>query len=1425
MPITVLTNPVLSDTTTFQDAPTENHGQSGLIAVDPRAFGWFSIDIPQGVTDASRISSAKLKFRTGQAATTVIGIFRANAAWSENTLTWNNKPTGTSIKSLASRAYSPGTTYEIDMTTEVKNFVSGTWANNGIYLTGTAGRLTVLSGENTDGSQVVLEITYDFPAVSVNYPAEPLLSSNWNSPTAAVSAIKNAKYNAQVGLLTALMPEPDVQKVISQVPFTELYRYVGNTLQPESENLFLGTAGASAYSAAIRVPNTVTGTVTKARLVLDFFENSSTGNMQVEVSKPNDGWSSASKPSTGPVQTISFVNATDVGKKVYIDLPVEQFNDGTAGADFFIAGFNSLKIFRSPTSTVGTKPYIELTSQAIPSVPVTFPAQPLVVDLAAYEAIATTTKTAKVNAEALAVSLSSPAATFKADKNAATVADYFRAELSMADATVEIVNPDVTIGTDAFVTTVSIIEPAVVAGVSVVADAGAVDPITLEMTDALFSNAASIKFKAQALLMNSKIVSPKVNGIDLGQFDDPFVNLIRGRVDGDDMWLRFRESTGTPVLYAGVFPESSNPAEASIYNYKYNAFGDIQINSDPGFHRSMAFNGRNDFLQWKPYNRGALGQAEDDLLYQGSIIFHIRVNDKNQVVYRSAGDSRTGSFSGRAYTTDVSLSDGKISITSDYNTDTRMIGIRDIADGQWHQVAITNAFQGVEDNISSGIGNAGTSIFIDGKLDRRTRLYIPVGKPDTIGKIDTRYFRGELSEIVHFSFLGVTKDFIEQAYYAFFDMNPIRVEPLGLVAAMGNNKARGNAKRILALHHRFLPPRAAYISPEGIDTKGLDTLWNDKPDNALIGSNAFVKYGGIYPPFEGTDNDINKSIAAFPGAMLSFQSIVFGPQGFWRDEVTDDPRYINLQTDIDIEDFDAIIVIDWPGINFVNRYRATPAPNTAQIFNDFVETIKKAVFDGGKELMINSPDMAKDLGLVKDFTSKKLVWESGYATSGYSSMSGLGMGQIPGDFYSAYNSPFTNIEAYYGRNTDRRRAIAEDTKAYNNGQQDQANGRRAYFDTHRGQMHRVAANLPGFTDLGGAALAEMTFFRRDTSDYKETAALSYRYLERPNGLQLGDEIFIEGPISENSKAAELAEISGPKFYNLISFKPEDINVGVAVFKEAGQVWEGTQLTANPSRENATLIAIDKGSVIDGRTINGKIIVMPNDYATFSEAQTVVFFQDLTKPNGFTQGDDYRSRPFVMPENEQTKKWQYSTWRFTNSRMDQISETLKVVSGRNGAAAIASNLTTFTSSVASPIDQYPVAATPVAMRAWNWLVTIEDELEEGDVRVRAETLDVNVISPEASTQAAKNTSMKAQPLFAQASLVRPDEDNEGENTVLAQPMTVGFSAPNTVTKFSVEPMTVDLNLPAPDEADRLDLSEVVYITFFGQQEIMLNRKDT
>lgn len=974
--------------------------------------------------------------------------------------------------------------------------------------------------------------------------------------------------------------------------------------------------------------------------------------------------------------------------------------------------------------------------------------------------------------------------------------------------------PDVTFTAQPMTAIGQAIDSTVVAGNSVTIIVNDQGEATGQMLDSTFSSDTPVNFNAQSMISIGRIITPKVNGFDIGYYDDPYYVQTQAQTDADDVWYRFTEETGAQIVKDEKTDFYGLLAADGI------VFGGPTIGPGVPNHRSMFFDGLDDYIEVPVTADGATNTR--DGFFQGSTEFYIKTEGRNQPIMISHGDLNMGqsSFTGLNRDSEISIVDGRIRLTNLITKQANPVkdvitldGIKDIADGQWHQVVITNEWYGLV-----GSQQAGTSIYIDGKLDRRRGVtnanngaQLIVGRPDTIGRSGNTYFRGELSEIVHRTFSNYSKYLIEQAYYAFFSFNPIRPELMTAKAEMGNAKGRGNAIKILALHHRFSPRLGGTAGPSGLDSTGLDTQWADQNQSVVssgLANFTLAKYGNIYPPYAGTNQDINSSISVLPGAKMHFQSIFYkktdiGIDTTWRDNVTDEARAIDLANDIDLDDFDAIYMVDWPGVDYFKN--TMQFRNHLQVYEQFLEGLRVATFDKGVELYLPSPDAAKALGLVDDFESKLVHWDSLPAQSGYSASWANGLVEKT-DFVSAYNSPFTNPEALAGRESAERERIARDVSTPRN-----EGSMMNFYDTHRNNHHRIAAGIPEFSDIGGYVLVETMWHRQDLSDYKLGPSLSYRYLDRNNGLQIGDEVMISGPLGVDEAYASDGNPAQTK-YRLISFRPDQINVGIAAAKESLWLDDGITRLANPSAENATIILIPAGSELDGRVINGRIVIAPNDNAAYTEENKVTYFQDL---NDTTWENAFKF------ENAISKAWQYSTHRLTKGKIEIESTSNTVISGKDGSNAVLTNTTKRSQMVAGYSKTIPVRQVEMPERLWNWLLQPADAVEEGEVKFRANALSGTASMLQAQVGAVSNKTVNATTMLANATMIRPLEDTQGENVINVFPMTARGEMISPEKKIVVEAMTARAEMIDAVGFD-YDAEDILFLKVQNVKEITLTR---
>lgn len=1235
------------------------------------------------------------------------------------------------------------------------------------------------------------------------------------SATATYTPNQNGGYTAQLSTGTATMPNPVVKagksKTVNATVLTGSALALDPTVAGEKFDLVslpfvddanlrsnggvtdIGRADAPVfrdgtnsdkYLIKVNLGNYSSRTFQDAVLRVGM---STTGVNQIDVYDVSNSWSDATGNATGIAQSGSPVMRLVVpahAANSYVDIPMDKdwMKTATGVHSLMLVGVNG----------TGTATFITMNGASLNSPEVRYRLVP----------VAPTGVT--VNAEAMTATAAMGVATVTAETrisvtvNAETALSNGSLPAPTVSTTTE---PNATFNAEAATGVAQAIDPVVLAGNSVVINVADLGEGDGEMMNAAFSDATSVNYPAQYMISVGRIITPKVNGFDVGYYDDPYYVLTQAQTDADDLWYRFMEETGALV----VKDEKTGLNGTDAQNGQ--VFGGPSIGFGLGPHRSMAFDGLDDYINVPTPTTQTNG------FYQGSLEFYIKTDVKNQVVMLGYGDLNTGQsqFAGLPRDSEVTLVNGRIRITNNVYRQGSLVptvltfdGFKDIADGQWHQVVLTNWWY----------EGTGISIYVDGKLDRRSsdRVML-VGRPDTIGRIGGQFFRGELSEIVHRTFSSVSKYIIEQAYYAFFGFNPIRPEIMTASGEMPRARGRGNATKILALHHRFSPQVGGGINPSLQDSQGLDTQWANAPK--VDAGVPIAKYGNIYPPFAGTSMDINSSIDMFPGAKMYFQSIFYKNaqvlvENTFRDEVTDEPRAIDLMKDVDLDDFDAIYLVDWPGVDYFKvqmQYR-----NYLKIYDDFVESLKAAVFDHGINLYVVSPDVAKALGLVDDYEAKKVHWDSAPANTGYSASYNDPLAVIKTDYRGAYNNPFVNPEALAGRESDLRDELARRIGNPRNAVESMMN----YYDTHRNNHHRFAVSIPEFTDIPGAFLTESLWYRQDVVDYDKRAEISYRYLERANGALPGDEVIIPGPLGENASTFSRPGGNPSQVqYNLISFRPEAINVGLAVTKESAWLDNGTTRVANPTAENATIILVPAGSELDGRVINGRIVINPNDNAVYTEEDMYTHFMDLD--------DNSWENVFKPKENDISKAWQWSTHRLTRGRVEVETQTTSVITGKNGATAVL-----VTSGKRAMIESGTartkvVRAVGTAERSWNWLIQPDDQLEEGEVRIKPATMIGSAQAMTPGVGAVSNRVIVATTALGTATMVRPLEDTAGDVKVITMPATAQGQMISPTRKIVVEPMTARAEMLNPVGLEDYNTEDVIQLRLSNVKQIIFRRR--
>jgi hypothetical protein len=269
-----------------------------------------------------------------------------------------------------------------------------------------------------------------------------------------------------------------------------------------------------------------------------------------------------------------------------------------------------------------------------------------------------------------------------------------------------------------------------------------------------------------------------------------------------------------------------------------------------------------------------------------------------------------------------------------------------------------------------------------------------------------------------------------------------------------------------------------------------------------------------------------------------------------------------------------------------------------------------------------------------------------------------------------------------------------------------------YFDTHRINQYHIQNIIPGLTDKATYILTD--FINYIPSDINDDEQYHAKYVNRPNGLQEGDEFFIPSlalrKISQNKLAGYTANKKDVK--PIIAVEPENVAFGTIVAKMQNTYYNGSTATTNIHDNDVLTIALEPGEMLNSQPISGKIFVN--------------FVED-----GFTMSrEDYNKATIqVVPQDDlaetsQTRMWQYSTTRLERSpKISGISEFGQTVPTNGGGGPLIQAPTNSSNGVlrsktdatnsgsksdiyaTESEEKYPIQEIPVLSMTWlglQWL---------------------------------------------------------------------------------------------------------------------------
>lgn len=717
------------------------------------------------------------------------------------------------------------------------------------------------------------------------------------------------------------------------------------------------------------------------------------------------------------------------------------------------------------------------------------------------------------------------------------------------------------------------------------------------------------------------IVKPAdVNGEPIvpTETEDPyFVSTLR-TIDNGDVWWRLNEASGTKV-YNRANPTSEWPGTGTG-TYSNVVIGQFD---GPESRRSVYFNG----TSWIEENEPTASNLDEVFYSPNTLEFTFRTERGTQFIMGGAdnnGAPGTG-ISSPVEASEFWLVDGKINfrayrlqganVSPQVTTD--ITGFTNLADGKWHHIVvnagITNAAR----------GSRAIEIYIDGQLEIRRfagvqgtsanetveTAVVWFGMPDYIGGrpelVDQRrlpalsqsqWFVGDMTEVVFRNQKVLSEDQIHLQRDNMFGIIPIYAEAARISTKTDDATVKGNKVRVLVIDFQTSASMQVNQSYNGVGPQpGHDV------NGRLITA----------PPYTAAYQFPTLTFALADNSYLDeYQYFRVPVRNNYLDPVTDNERILNLDTDIDIEDYDILAIGgyplndgDWSWYTGMDEYSTAPfIPGKNQVENLMAQIRQKAI--EGKRLFVNDPGSAVALGIVDRVEYVPTMRERAFNDARVGSTTGL------------YDDRATDVDPWgFGQSPDR------------------------YRDEHANQMQRIRKTIDGLTTLPSYLITD--YFEWYASDPMSTPPMqsAKRYADRTNGLLIGDEFYLNGAVGPGILDAYDEQVSGApstgsRATGWLAAPMANVKVGSVVTSFGGVVYNKDKADVNPFKDYAVSIVVQPGDTWNGQAVQGKV------YVNFTEAWThwAGFYEEHQKQVKPETGDP------VHPQTPEQDAWDWSTYR-------------------------------------------------------------------------------------------------------------------------------------------------------------------------------------
>lgn len=933
--------------------------------------------------------------------------------------------------------------------------------------------------------------------------------------------------------------------------------------------------------------------------------------------------------------------------------------------------------------------------------------------------------------------------------------------------------PDSYVAVNAIETYLSISDPDVIAGSDIKVTVPAIELGPVDVVpgsvDTRTDTIVYVDGAMPVALRTFTNIALNINGIVVRE-EDRYGKAVVPTVDSGDVWYKMDEISGT-VAYDVTGSRISNAAY--VGEPTFNVEG-------PQDRRAVRFDGVDDRLVLN------LTEANSEIIFtDGSdmtIEFSVRTNQKNGTLWQGRGEGR------------VTLVNGQMWI---YQNNQTVYKVRkDIADGQWHHVIFSMEQRAAYfDAGNQDYRSEKSSIFvqIDGVTEFK-RFEFSYALSQTVVPTSVMQIAGDMRDFIVRLNRAISEDFAQNLYYEWVNALVIAANPIVVSLSTGQDtKGRGNVKKMLAVYglpyaETTFGPRFNYKSVfAGYHINVIDgnkRTYNVE-DGYLDNPVTDPAYTQLNPP-----TAIYYSVApfAFNGYIIYPVSIIGSPigsaEGMLNNEYTDQfgqfidektglRRFIDLDKDLQapITDFDAVTVMNYPaprpgGVDPTHPTLQMSDAEWIKARETFRDSVLNAAYQG-VSLWINEPWAAVDLGFIQDYdvhTPDKWIESDSRTFS------------IPAGIKAGYNYAADRLDQLHLRNTGDGAPIPVIVPSTFLGTLGD------YYSNFQANLSRRIVSLePGLTDMPSYEYGEQILRAAYDSYTTNNFIYAYDVVDKTKGLELGDKINMSLNLFGRGATtpAYLSPIGYPHEM-IVSAKPQGI-VGKVIAREQLSYAQPNTLAEkdNPYRNNAVTIAVERGTVVRGQSIQGRAFI------EFMETNVYGDFIPVDRFRKLWQGEVYEF---------EVTTWDFDPRRYRQTLIRYIEE--KLVRDKSANGEIRLRMMAFDRLITNYSEEYIDFKRHYSMhaRGLNWLSQLTP-VGAGDVKVNAPSVEINLDTPAPTSQQFRSVTsevigaMRVDLDLRQPINYRPDSVREKTS-----PMTLDLTILGVGKIVSAPPLVVNMSLP-------------------------------